>query len=175
MTSNGQSISENAFQNCIAWASKYLLEGKFTKAKQNALQSFVFSTAGIHVTTAFSKILDANESVSAAGNPKMHTDDRMKSFMIAFENTLKIIMGNDDESIFSRFAKPIWFRKEIFEYGDLKLTKKYSLEKSETLWRKFTDTSANVKTIILPIYQKIFNGPLPSGKQLEERLEELRN
>jgi hypothetical protein len=92
--------------------------------------------------------------------------------MIAVEHVTNQIMQAD--SFLSSLQKPSWFRREIFQFGDVKLTKKYINDDSKKLWRKFTEITGNIKNVILPIYQRIFNGPLPSGRQMEERLEELR-
>jgi hypothetical protein len=42
------------------------------------------------------------------------------------------------------------------------------------MFRHFTDISGNIKCELLPLYYNVFDGPLPSGKQLRERLEEIR-
>jgi hypothetical protein len=56
-----------------------------------------------------------------------------RSYMIAVEHVTNQIMQAD--SFLSSLQKPSWFSREIFQFGDVKLTKKYSDDDSKKLWR----------------------------------------
>jgi hypothetical protein len=180
------SISEkdHAFQASVAWACSLIFKGKLSKAKQRTLQALALARAGAHVTTGKpDKRPDGKSDANSDGkshdnegasmisiNPRLHADDRDKKFILTYHNSVNIFFT--EHCVLYSFPKAVWFKKELFEYKDIKFKNKYTIE--DDMWRKFKDISSNVKNCILPLYYKVFSGPLPSGKQLQERLEELR-
>jgi hypothetical protein len=76
VSTTSSTSNEHKFKESITWACEFLFKGKFTKAKQIALQAIALVGAGIHTTTGYSKVLDPFQTRSSAANPKMHSDDK---------------------------------------------------------------------------------------------------
>jgi hypothetical protein len=56
VSTTSSTSNEHKFKESITWACEFLFKGKFTKAKQIALQAIALVGAGIHTTTGYSKV-----------------------------------------------------------------------------------------------------------------------
>jgi hypothetical protein len=92
--------------------------------KQNSLQNMLLAGAGMHIVTGTSKTTDSTESVSSAGNPKMHQEEKYKSLVRAFHRNGEILLTSTDSCI-AHLERPNWLTLELLQYSDLKCTSLY--------------------------------------------------
>jgi hypothetical protein len=108
------------------------------------------------------------EKVNNSGNAQLHKDNKHDQFIEYVENNIK--NANDDvKEIDPTLCRSMYNAKELRKYV-------FSSKNSspETKWKEFEKIRRVLRNTYLPVWDIIFKKQLPSGQQLEEKLELFR-